>query len=149
MFTGWQPQNFYTDFVRQYPPIPAGSSAERAVFGADGVFVECPHDVCNGVEYEDGFFRAMRIARQTDQRFVWLASRLPGQPRSGWLSEFQTMYNRVSAEGLWATRRHHRGDLLLRRVPDRARDPQRRLGRHHHRDHALGTEPVNRQPSKR
>ena len=101
VFTGWQPQNFYTDRVRQYPPIPAGSSAERAVFEGDGVFVECPHDVCNGVEYEDGFFRAMRIARQTNQRFVWLASRLPGQPRSGWLREFQTMYNRVTAEGLW------------------------------------------------
>lgn len=108
VFTGWQPQNFYTDFVRQYPPIPAGSSAERAVFEGDGVFVECPHDVCNGVEYEDGFFRAMRIARQTNQKFVWLASRLPGQPRSGWLREFQTMYNRVSAEGLWRP-----GDIIV------------------------------------
>jgi hypothetical protein len=108
VFTGWQPQNFYTDRVRQYPPIPAGSSAERAVFEGDGVFVECPHDVCNGVEYEDGFFRAMRIARDTNQRFVWLASRLPGQPRSGWLREFQTMYNRVTAEGLWRP-----GDIVV------------------------------------
>lgn len=101
VFTGWQPQNLYTDFVRQYPPIPAGSSAERALFDGDGIFVECPTDVCNGVEYEDGFFRAMRIARETDQRFVWLASHLPNQPQAGWLREFQTMYNRVSAEGLW------------------------------------------------
>lgn len=107
VFTGWQPQNFYTDRVRQYPPIPNGSDAERAVFEADGVFVECPHDVCNGVEYEDGFFRAMRIARQTNQKFVWLASRLPGN-RSGWLREFQTMYNRVTAEGLW-----RRGDVIV------------------------------------
>lgn len=108
VFTGWQPQNFYTDIVRQYPPIPAGSSAERAVFEGDGIFVECPHDVCNGVEYEDGFFRAMRIARQTNQKFVWLASRLPGQPQAGWLQEFQTMYNRVSAEGLWRP-----GDIVV------------------------------------
>ncbi len=108
VFTGWQPQNFYTNMVRQYPPIPPGSSAERAVFSGDGIFVECPHDVCNGVEYEDGFFRAMRIARQTGQRFVWLASRLPGQPRSGWLQEFQTMYNRVTAEGLWRP-----GDIVV------------------------------------
>lgn len=108
VFTGWQPQNFYTDRVRQYPPIPAGSSAERAVYEADGVFVECPHDVCNGVEYEDGFLRAIRIARDTNQRFVWLASRLPNHPQSGWLREFQTMYNRVSAEGLWRP-----GDIVV------------------------------------
>jgi len=101
VFTGWQPQNFYTDFVRQYPPITAGSSAERAVHDGDGIFIECPTDICNGVEYQDGFLRAMRIARQTDQRFVWLASHLPDQPQAGWLREFQTMYNRVSAEGLW------------------------------------------------
>ncbi len=108
VFTGWQPQNFYTDRVRQYPPIAPGSSAERAVYEGDGVFVECPHDVCNGAEYEDGFFRAMRIARDTGQRFVWLASRLPGQPRSGWLREFQTMYNRITAEGLWRP-----GDIVV------------------------------------
>ncbi|MEP1123554.1 MAG: hypothetical protein ABJH68_06665 [Ilumatobacter sp.] len=108
VFTGWQPQNFYTDRVRQYPPIAPGSSAERAVYEGDGIFVECPHDVCNGAEYEDGFFRAMRIARDTGQRFVWLASRLPGQPRSGWLREFQTMYNRVTAEGLWRP-----GDIVV------------------------------------
>ncbi len=108
VFTGWQPQNFYTDRVRTYPPIQPGSSAERAAQSGDGVFVECPNDVCNGVEYENGFFRAMWIARLTGQKFVWLASRPPGSSSSGWLREFQTMYNRVSAEGLWRP-----GDIVV------------------------------------
>lgn len=102
VFTGWQPQNFYPAGEGSRPPIRPGSSAERALYEGDGVFVECPNDVCNGVVYEDGFFRAMRIARETNQRFVWLASRPPGfSPKSGWLEEFKTMYNRVEAEGMW------------------------------------------------
>ena len=108
VFTGWQPQNFYPNGEGSRPPIRSGSSAERALLDADGVFVECPNDVCNGVVYEDGFFRAMRTARATDQKFIWLASRPPGSPQSGWLREFQTMYNRVSAEGLWRP-----GDIIV------------------------------------
>ena len=108
VYTGWQPQNFYPNGEGSRPPIRSGSSAERALLEGDGVFVECPNDVCNGVVYEDGFFRAMRTARQTGQKFVWLASRPPGSPQSGWLAEFQTMYNRVSAEGLWRP-----GDIIV------------------------------------
>lgn len=108
VFTGWQPQNFYPNGQGSRPPIRSGSSAERALLEADGVFVECPNDVCNGVVYEDGFFRAMRTARATGQKFVWLASRPPNSPQSGWLREFQTMYNRVSAEGLWRP-----GDIIV------------------------------------
>ncbi len=93
---------------RQPTTDPRRLERERAVFDGDGVFVECPNDVCNGVVYEDGFFRALRIARQTDQKFVWLASRPPNSPQSGWLREFQTMYNRVSAEGLWRP-----GDIVV------------------------------------
>jgi hypothetical protein len=109
VYTGWQPQNFYPNGEGSRPPIRPGSAAERALLDGDGTFVECPNDVCNGVVYEDGFFRAMRTARAENQRFVWLASRPPGfSPKSGWLSEFQTMYNRADAEGLWRP-----GDIVV------------------------------------
>ncbi|MFK8024035.1 MAG: hypothetical protein AB8G26_08745 [Ilumatobacter sp.] len=108
VFTGWQPQNFYTNGGDGRSPILAGSSADRAIRDADGLFVECPNDVCNGIVFEDGFFRAMRLARETDQRFIWFASRPPGSPQSGWLAEFQTMYNRITQEDLWRD-----GDVIV------------------------------------
>ncbi len=101
IYTGWQPQNFDPG---SNIAIRGGSDADRAVNDNDGMFIECPNDVCNGFAYEDWFFAGVRRARQLDRPFVWFASRPPNSPRTGWLGEFQTMYNRIGAEGLWRPR---------------------------------------------
>lgn len=105
IYTGWQPQNFDPG---SNIAIRGGTDADRAVNDGDGMFIECPNDVCNGFAYEDWFFTGVRRARQLDRPFIWFASRPPNSSRTGWLGEFQTMYNRVGQEGLWRP-----GDIVV------------------------------------
>lgn len=104
--TLYQPQNLTNSVnAASFPTMAAGSPGEAALYSGDRIGIECPLDVCAGVGYADGFYRAMTIARERGVPFTWFTgySDSYGINRRGWIGRVQNMYDNITFRGLWRT----------------------------------------------
>ncbi len=102
--TLYQPQNLTNSVnAASFPTIGSGSPGEASLYSGDRIGIECPLDVCAGVGYADGFYRAMNIARERGVPFTWFTgySDSYGIGKRGWMGRVQNMYNNVTFRGLW------------------------------------------------